>query len=277
MKLDDFNINKIKFTMKIYKTNEEKLSYLYSVKKEINRVIYCFERQKSLPLHMYAQTTSLVTDGCPELSEFLQKQIDNYDFDPFKMRDKTRMPPSDRLESAIKKEVLDYLELSKQIDAEIEFLDKVKQKEEKEAGIKKEETSLKSSKEVSGKKYEIGEDKVKTEKFEKADLESLKKQIEKELADSFEVEEAVANKTELPVVPKVPSKETKAVRKRIVWSGTEVDLIKIFELLFREKIISKENYEQRFFYIDKFFMKENGDSFSISRLIQESEKFSKEE
>ena len=41
-----FNYHKVLFTLETFATPEEKISYLFSIKVEVNRVIKCFSTQK---------------------------------------------------------------------------------------------------------------------------------------------------------------------------------------------------------------------------------------
>jgi hypothetical protein len=122
MDFGDINWYEIKFKVKSIGTIEERLSYLYQVKMEINKLILCFEKPKDFPLPTYAEEHSLADDGCPQFKEFIKKSLKNYDLDPYA----TRMPTDDKLNVDIKNEVLRYLELSKMIEAEIDYYNKLK-------------------------------------------------------------------------------------------------------------------------------------------------------
>ena len=73
-----FNYNRVLFTLETLSTPEDKISYLYKVKVDVNRVIQCFSRNKFQSLKKYATKNIFAEDGCDELSEFLTKVISYY-------------------------------------------------------------------------------------------------------------------------------------------------------------------------------------------------------
>ena len=52
---EKFNYHKVIFTLETIKSPEEKISYLFGVKVDLNRVIQCFSRKKFQALKKYAK------------------------------------------------------------------------------------------------------------------------------------------------------------------------------------------------------------------------------
>ncbi|PID56407.1 MAG: hypothetical protein CR986_10270 [Ignavibacteriae bacterium] len=114
---DKFNYHKVFFTLNTFNKPEEKISYLYKVKIEINRVIKCFTRKKFQPLRKYAVKNIFAEDGCDELTTFLKKVIGYYNL-PFYG---DRYISDDILKRHLNEEVIKYKNFLKIIDAEIEY------------------------------------------------------------------------------------------------------------------------------------------------------------
>ncbi len=115
MVVGKFNYHKILFTLDTISNSEEKISYLYSVKLEVNKIIQCFSESKFQPLRNYARENKFADDGCEELTEFLQKIIGYYN-SPLYV---TRYISDEILKRHLREEVNNYRKFLHLIDAEI--------------------------------------------------------------------------------------------------------------------------------------------------------------
>ena len=112
-----FNYNRVLFTLETLSTPEDKISYLYKVKVDVNRVIQCFSRNKFQSLKKYATKNIFAEDGCDELSEFLTKVISYYNSPLYG----DRYISDEILKRHLKEEVLKYQNFLKIIDSDIEY------------------------------------------------------------------------------------------------------------------------------------------------------------
>lgn len=112
-----YNYHKVLFVLNTLKTPEEKISYLYSVKVDVNRVIQCFTRKKFQKLKKYAQKNIFAEDGCDELTDFLKEVISYYNSPNYG----DRYISDEILTRHLKEEVTKYKNFLKILDSEIEF------------------------------------------------------------------------------------------------------------------------------------------------------------
>lgn len=114
---EKFNYHKVLFTLETFTTPEEKISYLFSIKVEVNRVIKCFSTQKIQALKKYVVKNIFAEDGCDELSDFLKEVISYYNSPKYgdrNIRDEI-------LKRHMNEEVIKYKNFLKIIDSEIDF------------------------------------------------------------------------------------------------------------------------------------------------------------
>jgi len=114
---DKFNYHKVLFTLDTLKSPEDKISFLYSVKVEVNRVIQCFSQQKVQALVKYTKKNVFAIDGCIELTEFLKKIIGYYNSPEYG----DRYISESILKRHLKEEVIKYKKFIKMIDCDIEY------------------------------------------------------------------------------------------------------------------------------------------------------------
>jgi len=117
MEENKFNYHKVLFSLSTLQTPEEKISYLYNVKVEVNRVIQCFTRSKFQTLKKYAKKNIFDEDGCDELTEFLKKVISYYNSPLYG----ERYISDEILKRHLKEEVLKYKNFLNIIDSDIEY------------------------------------------------------------------------------------------------------------------------------------------------------------
>jgi len=116
MEESQLNQHKVLFTLNTFKTPEDKISYLYKVKVDINRIIQCFSRKKFQALKKYAKNNIFAEDGCNELTDFLKKVISYYN----SPANGDRYISDEILNRHIKEEVIKYKNFINVVDSEIE-------------------------------------------------------------------------------------------------------------------------------------------------------------
>ena len=116
MVVGNFNYHQILFFLDAQKTKEEKLGYLFQIKRDMQRVVKCFESSKMLPLRMYAEDNIIIDGNSPELKNFIRQQIAKYTSDPHEKR----FPGDGVLRGLLRKEITEYKKFSLLIDSEIE-------------------------------------------------------------------------------------------------------------------------------------------------------------
>ena len=116
MEVGDFNLYKILLNLDLLHSKEEKLIFLYGMKKDLNRVIRCLSSNKMLGLRNYARDEIILEDNCPELMQLLKKILMKYCANP---RDH-RYPGEDILKKEIQEEIKLYNRFDDLIDLEIE-------------------------------------------------------------------------------------------------------------------------------------------------------------
>ena len=112
-----FNYHKVLFTLETFNTPEEKISYLYSIKVDVNRVIKCFSTQKLQALKKYVVKNIFAEDGCDELSAFLKEVMGYYNSPQYGDRNIS----DEILKRHMKEEVIKYKNFVKVVDSEIEY------------------------------------------------------------------------------------------------------------------------------------------------------------
>jgi hypothetical protein len=118
MIVGNYNLHQILFSLEMFDTKEDKLGYLYKLKKELQRIIRCFDSSKTLPLRMYAVDNIQIEGNCDELKSFIRKQFELQD-NPWEKRN----PNETKLRTALTKEVIDYKKLTLLIDNEIKLIE----------------------------------------------------------------------------------------------------------------------------------------------------------
>lgn len=226
--MDDskFNFHKILFTIDSYDLPQEKLSYLYNLKIEINRIIKCFTKRKIQALKNYAKSNIFAEDGCDELTKFLSEKVKYYGSSKFG----ERIIDDNLLKTHLNEEVLKYKRLSQLIDSEIEYWIK-----EKDNFKKKENYKLLRNSEN--------------------DMESLNKALESKSAEDNIVQNVSTSIREL--------KDTQ--QKKIVWKGSKEDLIYFFDHLFNQNLLAIKSYDEVFSILSHYFVDENNEPMRVEK------------
>ena len=119
MIIEELNPHKILFSLERFTQKKDKLGYLFKMKKEVRRIIKCFESSKTLPLKMYAVDNIQIEGNCAELKTFIRDQI--------KLANKNswekRIPDEGKLRTLITKEVIQYKKVVILIDGEIKLIE----------------------------------------------------------------------------------------------------------------------------------------------------------
>ena len=108
MATENYNIHQILFSLERFENDEEKLGYLYKMKKELQRVIRCFDSSKTLPLKMYAVDNIQIEGNCEELKTFIRKQFASEKNNPWEKHH----PNEGKLNALLMKEVVEYKKTS---------------------------------------------------------------------------------------------------------------------------------------------------------------------
>ena len=117
---------------------EEKISYLYSVKVDINRIIKCFSSPKFQALKKYAVKNIFAEDGCEELTDFLREIIGYYNSPLYG----DRYISDEILKRHLKQETIKYKNFLKIVDSEIEHWINVRDKHKSNSKKKIEEKNM---------------------------------------------------------------------------------------------------------------------------------------
>ncbi len=240
MNIYELNYHKIKFTLELINSAEEKISYLYKIKIEINRVIHCFKKKKFLPLRKYALDNIFLEDGCPELNKFMKKLLSSYDSNP----NEQRFPNEDILLRHIKKEIKKYERLGEIIDAEIEFFTK---RRDQRINISANKPNIKTESKIVTHNLKPTETKIMEELENKKNVNAERKKVEQ-------------NTTSI--------RELKEKQKKIVWQGSQTDLIYFFDQLYDMDFMSIRSYDEIFAIISKFFVDKDGEPFRTDKVAE---------
>lgn len=111
----DFRLKKIKVQLEVYKKPEQKLIYLGFVKKELNRIIRCFQSDR----FVHWRTTS---DDCEERDKFYRERF-KYLSSVYGENDQRTY---DAVEESIKEKIDELIDCLKNIEDEIEYISKYK-------------------------------------------------------------------------------------------------------------------------------------------------------
>lgn len=120
MIVGNFNLHQILFSLEMFDKKSDKLGFLYQTKKELQRIINCFESSKVLPLKMYAVDSIQIDGNCAELKTFVRKQYSLASKD----RWEKRYPTEGQLRTLVTKEVVGYKKIMLIIDGEIKLLER---------------------------------------------------------------------------------------------------------------------------------------------------------
>ncbi len=116
MVVGNYNIFQVRIALEVLASKEEKLKYLYQIKKEIRAIIKHFTESTILPLRSYANSYHLIDDACPELAQFVKEMVVKYSTD---VRDQ-RSPSEEFLKRMVTNEVKNYLRFEEYIDIELD-------------------------------------------------------------------------------------------------------------------------------------------------------------
>ena len=112
----DYNIVQIRIYLEVLQTKEERLKYLYNIKKEIRNVIMKFQDSNMVPLRTYAESSHMIDDNSPELVTFLKEMIIKYSTDP----NDRRSPCEEFLRRMVHNELKSYEKFEEYLDIELE-------------------------------------------------------------------------------------------------------------------------------------------------------------
>ncbi|NOX67545.1 MAG: hypothetical protein GXO85_17510 [Chlorobi bacterium] len=118
MIVGNYNHHQILFSLEMFDTKEDKLGYLYKLKKELQRIIRCFDSSKTLPLRMYAVDNIQIEGNCEELKTFIRRQFELQN-NPWEKRN----PSEGKLRALMTKEVVDYKKFTLLIENEIKLIE----------------------------------------------------------------------------------------------------------------------------------------------------------
>lgn len=107
MVVGNYNYHQIMFAVDMFNLDYEKLSYFMKIKGELNRIIACFEVNKTVPLKMFASRNINVEGSCLELKEFITKQFETRDEDSTEKR----FPGEAQLRGLVRAELNNYRKL----------------------------------------------------------------------------------------------------------------------------------------------------------------------
>lgn len=116
MIVGNYNIFQVRIYLEVLETKEERLKYLYIIKKEIRNIILKFNESTLLPLRTYADSPNMIDDNSAELTTFLKEMIVKYSADP----GDHRSPCEDFLRRMVTKEVNNYERFEEYLDIELD-------------------------------------------------------------------------------------------------------------------------------------------------------------
>jgi len=119
MNVENFNPHEILFSLERFTKREDKLGYLYKMKKELQRIIKCFEANKTLPLKMYAVDNIQIEGNCAELKTFIRDQFKTTNKNSWEKRNLAE----EKLRTLLIKEVMQYKKIVILIDGEIKLIE----------------------------------------------------------------------------------------------------------------------------------------------------------
>ncbi|MCF6269257.1 MAG: hypothetical protein L3J41_06085 [Melioribacteraceae bacterium] len=127
MIVGNYNFHQILFALDTFKEVDEKIEYLIKIKRELVRIVACFEEPKTLPLKMYASKNINIEGSCEELKDFIKHQFKTISSNPYD----TRYPGEGELRGLVRAELVNYQKVLTIIKDEIDLLEKKNPKSEK--------------------------------------------------------------------------------------------------------------------------------------------------
>ena len=116
MIVGDYNIIQIRIYLEVLQTKEERLKYLYNIKKEIRKIVLKFNDSDMVPLRTYVESSYMIDDDSPELTSFLKESIVKYSADAG-----DRGGPSEEfLRRMVQNELKNYERFEEYVDIELE-------------------------------------------------------------------------------------------------------------------------------------------------------------
>jgi len=221
------NYHKVLFTLQTFSTPAEKISYLLSVKVDINRIIKCFSGQKFQSLKKYAVKNIFAEDGCDELTDFLKEVITYYNSPQFG----DRYISDAILKRHLKEEVVKYKNFLRIVDSELDFW--ISQRDGSQPQNEKNENEYKE-------KEKMNESMLSSKKIE----ESNKKLDE----NSTSMRELIDSN-----------------KSKIKWKGSKEDLIHFFDQLFNQQLLNIKSYDEIFSIAAHYFVDENNEPIIIEK------------
>lgn len=114
--IGNYNIFQIRIYLEVLQSKEERLKYLYTIKKEIRNIILKFNDSTLVPLRTYADSPYMIDDCSPELSIFVKEMILKYSVDP----GDRRSPCEDFLRRMVQNEIRNYEKFEEFLDIELD-------------------------------------------------------------------------------------------------------------------------------------------------------------
>ena len=111
-----YNIVQIRIYLEVLHTKEERLKYLYNIKKEIRNIILKFQDSNMVPLRTYADSSHMIDDNSPELVTYLKEIIIKYSTDP----NDRRSPTEEFMRRMVQNELKNYEKFEEYLDIELE-------------------------------------------------------------------------------------------------------------------------------------------------------------
>ncbi|MBI1931377.1 MAG: hypothetical protein HYS24_02425 [Ignavibacteriales bacterium] len=227
MVVGKFNYHQILFTLETYLKIEEKLSFLFEVKIEVNKVIQCFVQTKFQPLRNYITKNKFTDDGCDELTEFLQKVAGFYNSPLYS----NRFLSDEILKRHLREEVLNYKKFVRLIDAEITYWIEQREKENNKNTLR--ESTMREQ-----------------ENFQD-EIEEQQSKFKDEKPNQME------NSTSI--------RELKEKQRKIVWKGSKEDLIYFFDQLYGLQLLKVKGYDEIFSIVSHYFISESGEPMFVEK------------
>ena len=227
MVVGKFNYHQILFTLETYLKIEEKLSFLFEVKIEVNKVIQCFVQTKFQPLRNYITKNKFTDDGCDELTEFLQKVAGYYNSPLYS----NRFLSDEILKRHLREEVLNYKKFVRLIDAEITYWIEQREKENNKNTLR--ESTMREQ-----------------ENFQD-EIEEQQSKFKDEKPNQME------NSTSI--------RELKEKQRKIVWKGSKEDLIYFFDQLYGLQLLKVKGYDEIFSIVSHYFISESGEPMFVEK------------
>lgn len=127
MIVGNYNFQQILFAIDTFKEINEKTGYLEKIKRELKRIVACFETPKTLPFKMYASQNNNIEGCCTEFKDFIKHQFETISSNPY---DK-RYPGEGELRGLVRTELVNYQKVLTIIEDEIASIQKENPKSQK--------------------------------------------------------------------------------------------------------------------------------------------------